>query len=98
MSDEADATVRQHEHLSAAIQGIVGLDPEITEGSFLVGYALVAEFADPDGTRWFCCRQGDASGPRLYPWTEEGYLRHGLRALQRRELDRYLDEDDGGED
>lgn len=88
MSDAAG----QHEHLSAALQAIVGLDPEISEGSFLVGYVVLAEYADPDGSRWFVSRQGDAFGPELYPWAEEGYLRQGMRILDARQADRQADE------
>jgi hypothetical protein len=77
--NDTDGPGAQRTHLHDAIARLPPLDDEIPDGAFLVGWVLVAEFADPDGSRWFVRRRGTDGGERdLMPWTEKGYLHEAL--------------------
>jgi hypothetical protein len=93
ITDGMDATPLpgQHErdHLYESIQALVGLQAEegaedreddgpLPEGCMLRSFVVVAEFVDPDGSRWFSYRNGDASGGGLMPWEQKGLLSHAL--------------------
>lgn len=74
MSDDG-----QRRHLHDAIAQLPELDGDLPDAAYLVGWVVLAEFADPDGSRWWCTRRGTDGGDcDLMPWTEKGYLRHAL--------------------
>jgi hypothetical protein len=74
-----DGIVRQRRHLHAAVAQVPPLDDEMPDGAFLVGWVLIAEFADPDGSRWFTARTGtDGGESELPPWGSKGYIAHAL--------------------
>lgn len=78
MSWERDEAVRQQRRtVHDAVAQIPVLDDEMPDGAFLIGWVLVAEFADPDGGRWFSSRSGTDGGESDVPaWTAKGYMAH----------------------
>lgn len=83
MSDESEYVVQQRQHLHGAIARLPSIDPALPANAYLAGWITIAEFVDPDGSRWFCTRTGtDGGDSDLMPWTEKGYLSHRLDARQ----------------
>jgi hypothetical protein len=98
MSDTPDEVVTQRRHLHEAIQELPKLDSELDDSAYLTGWVLVAEFAAPDGSRWFCSRRGTDGGDKdLMPWTEKGYIRELEDSWTSRDVARRLDQLWGGD-
>ncbi len=71
---EANARRRVHE----AIQ-LTNDSNENLEGSILVGWACVAEWSDPQGSKWLSRVTGSAGGEDSPPtWQSRGYLHEAL--------------------
>lgn len=67
----------QRQVLHDAIAQVPSLDDEMPDTAFLVGWVLIAEFADPDGGRWFSTRSGTDGGETdVTAWAAKGYLEH----------------------
>jgi hypothetical protein len=55
-----------------------GGDPNL-DGSVLLGWVCVMEWAAPDGETYFAYNSADASGEEHLPvWREDGLLHHAL--------------------
>lgn len=86
----------QRRHLHDAIAAVPKLDPELPDGAYLAGWVLMAEYVDPDGSRWWVTRRGTDGGEKdLMPWTEKGYLQHALDRWRASDLGRELDDRHG---
>lgn len=95
MTDEPDPVTTQRQHLHNAITELPKMDPEIPDAAYLVGWVTIAEFADPDGSRWFCERRGTDGGERdLMPWQVKGYLSHARDDWAAFAISRRLAEDE----
>ncbi len=72
---EIDARKRIHE----AIQDTNDSNRELEE-AVLIGWALVAEWSDPEGERWLSTASGSGSGEDSPPfWQTRGYLHEALQ-------------------
>lgn len=82
--------------LASQINGVLRRTGHDTpEGpALLLGYALVAEWKAPDGTRWVTESHSDAVGEPLPEWTTAGYYHTALQGFPEEDED---DEEDGDE-
>lgn len=85
MSDERIDYPRQYLHpLIQNTNGFFG--DEDLEGAALTGWALIAEFAAPDGTMNIAYVASDATGENPLPvWREDGLLHYALYSMRNEE-------------
>lgn len=53
------------------------VQPDI-ESAFLLGYVVLAEWMDADGTRWLTRNAGNGQGEFIPAWQLNGYLNEAL--------------------
>jgi hypothetical protein len=73
MSVNNDMNPEIHRAIQSAIQ-----DDNTTDGAFVVGWVLLVETANPDGSRSLSRMDRGADGDRLTRWQRGGYLHDGL--------------------
>lgn len=81
--DQEDYRNSVREELHPAIQGTNGFEgSEDLEGAILTGWAVVAEWAAPDGQQYMSYVSADATGERSLPvWRADGMLRYAVDGM-----------------